>query len=179
LTDSAKSTARLSRDVRITKMDIEHLVAVQRIEESVFKDPWPASAFIEVLALTPFVWVALADGAVAGYLITQWVMDEVHVLNVAVAKEMQRRGIAARLMRFIQMKARHSGMRDLFLEVRVSNSPAITLYQRFGFQALATRKKYYSDGEDALVMHCHLPDWTTERQTTEAADRESPLDNGR
>jgi [ribosomal protein S18]-alanine N-acetyltransferase len=142
--------------LRFSPMTTAHLPAVVAIEKSVFPDPWSTGAFVELMSLSDRVWVALSDERVVGYLVTQWILDEVHILNVAVSSDMQRRGVGAAMLRYLVDLATDKGMREMFLEVRVGNTAARTLYTRFGFSALAVRKKYYSDNEDALVMHCRL-----------------------
>jgi ribosomal-protein-alanine N-acetyltransferase len=145
-------------EIRIVPLTTEHLSAVMKIERAAFRDPWTATAFHEILGFSDKCWAAFASEELAGYLVTQWVLDEVHILNVAVASGMQRRGVAARLMEFLLSLSRRWGMRDLFLEVRVSNLAAISLYEGLGFHELALRPRYYPDGEDARVMHLHLPE---------------------
>jgi [ribosomal protein S18]-alanine N-acetyltransferase len=145
-------------DIRIVPFTTEHLTPVLRIEKTVFRDAWTASAFLEILSFSDKCWVVWAGDEIAAYLVTQWVLDEVHILNVAVNPEWQRKGIARRLLAFLLDLCRTQGMRDLYLEVRVSNSPAIFLYESFGFRELTIRRRYYPDGEDARVMHLHLRD---------------------
>jgi ribosomal-protein-alanine N-acetyltransferase len=136
-----------------------------KIEKSVFRDPWTMGSFVEIMSFSDECWVALADRQVAGYLVTQWVVDEIHILNVAVDGARHRQGIGIQLMNFILKRGASRGMRDVFLEVRVSNAPAIALYERLGFEQLTVRKRYYNDGEDAIVMHRRL----------EATEADEPL----
>jgi ribosomal-protein-alanine N-acetyltransferase len=91
-------------------------------------------------------------GQVAGYTLFWHVADEVHLLNVAVAPEHRRRGHGRALMGDLVGYARANGAAKVFLEVRVSNVPAIALYEAFGFERLSVRRRYYDDGEDALDM---------------------------
>jgi ribosomal-protein-alanine N-acetyltransferase len=73
-------------------------------------------------------------------------------------------------MEFLLDRARERGMHDLFLEVRVSNVAALALYRRFGFSVLTVRSRYYSDGEDANLLHCVLPEMDdAAEETPEAA----------
>jgi ribosomal-protein-alanine acetyltransferase len=166
-------------EIDIVKMSATHLAPVVVIESNIFRDPWTAESFIEILSLSPYCWVALMGQTVVGYLITQWVLDEVHILNVGVAADMQRKGIGARLMEDVLQRARTNGMRDVFLEVRVSNTAAISLYRRFGFEDVSIRKKYYGDGENALVMHCHLTDVDEGPDFSGADETETDLENSR
>lgn len=134
-------------------MTMDHLPAVTAIELAVFPDPWTYESFLEVNSMTDKCWVAVQAERVVGYLITQWVSDEIHVLNVAVSPDRQRQGIGATLLNFLLDSGEQQGMRDVYLEVRLSNQAAQALYVEHGFARLAVRRRYYRDGEDALVMH--------------------------
>ena len=135
----------------------EHLPEVLKIEKASFGDPWPESAFRDLMIQFRTNWVALQDDRVAGYLVSQWVLDEIHILNIAVAKRDQRAGVASRILEFLIAAGTKRTMRDLFLEVRESNLAAQKLYEKFGFTLLSTRKAYYPDGESALILHKRIP----------------------
>ncbi|HEY3294450.1 MAG TPA: ribosomal protein S18-alanine N-acetyltransferase [bacterium] len=145
-------------DITLVTLTPDHFAAILKIEKAVYKDPWSAASFLEIMSFSPNNWVAMVDGHVVGYIITQWVIDEIHILNVAVAEEMHRKGVGSKLLSYLVAEGQKQGMRDMFLEVRVTNTPAQALYERFGFKPLSVRKKYYGDGEDALVMHCAMPE---------------------
>jgi ribosomal-protein-alanine N-acetyltransferase len=99
------------------------------------------------------IWVASLDGEVIAFLIAWHVADELHVLNVATALHMRRRGVATAIMNEAIAYARQSRVRIVLLEVRRSNRAAIRLYRTLGFSAMGLRPKYYSnDGEDAVEM---------------------------
>lgn len=89
---------------------------------------------------------------VVGYALFWHVADEVHLLNVAVAPAHRRQGLGRALVEELVRYAREHAAAKIFLEVRVSNAPAIQLYEAFGFERLDVRKRYYADGEDALDM---------------------------
>ncbi|MBU1985293.1 ribosomal protein S18-alanine N-acetyltransferase [bacterium] len=142
--------------IRITRMTVDHLPAIVEIEKAVFPDPWSYESFVEAISLSEKCWIAQKGPTVIGYLITQWVMDEIHILNVAVSPDRQRQGVGAALLEYLLDIARQSGMRDVYLEVRMSNQAAQALYTKYAFAQLAVRKRYYRDGEDARVMHRSL-----------------------
>ncbi len=144
-------------NLKIVKFATEHVAEVAAIEAASYRDPWSESSFHDVLILADTSWVAMMDGTVAGFLITQWVLDEIHVLNIAVKQEFRQQGVAAKLLTMLFDLSIQRGMREVFLEVRVSNTAAQSLYQKFGFSVLATRKGYYPDGEDANIMYRSLP----------------------
>jgi len=161
----------VTSDIEIVPMTVSHVPEASRIEKAVFPDPWSPTAFLEILSLSDKNWIVRRSGRLVAYLLTQWVADEVHILNLAVAPRVQRQGIAARLLAFLVERAAHENMQDMFLEVRASNVAARSLYERFGFRELAVRKRYYRDGEDAVVMHCPVKVAPTE--TGDAAEGET------
>jgi ribosomal-protein-alanine N-acetyltransferase len=83
------------------------------------------------------------------YSITDGVLD---IEDIVVDKEQRRAGIGSSLLKKVFEEAQTDGVKRVMLEVRESNLPAINLYRKFGFKDLSTRKKYYQDGENALVM---------------------------
>jgi len=153
VTDSVKSEP----PIELAYLNADHLPYVTRLERESFTDPWPESAFRDLMVQSRTSWVALRAGEVAGYLVTQWVLDEIHILNIAVAGALQRGGIASFLLDFLIDTGAREGMHDLYLEVRASNDSAKALYAKFGFQQLSSRRAYYADGEDALVLHRRIP----------------------
>jgi ribosomal-protein-alanine N-acetyltransferase len=86
-----------------------------------------------------------------GYLICSRYADDWHIMNIAVDPSARRRGLGTALLE--ELFARTGRERAYTLEVRTTNGPAISLYERFGFRAAGVRKRYYQDtGEDALIM---------------------------
>ena len=100
-----------------------------------------------------FWLVAVEDGRVAGYIGSQTVMDETDMMNVAVHPDFRRKGIAETLVNTLVAQLKTKGSRCLTLEVRASNTPAITLYEKLGFSEIGRRKNYYRNPrEDALIL---------------------------
>lgn len=90
---------------------------------------------------------------IIGFFIFYNVIDEMHILDITVAKEMQSKGIGGLMLNYVLKKYGSLNMKYFFLEVRVSNKPAISLYKKWGFKVFMLRKNYYDDnGEDALCM---------------------------
>jgi ribosomal-protein-alanine N-acetyltransferase len=88
-----------------------------------------------------------------GYLIISRYVDAWHVMNVAVADSYRRRGIASALLERLFAVTESDPQRGYTLEVRVSNTGAIRLYEQLGFEARGIRRGYYTDNrEDALIM---------------------------
>lgn len=104
--------------------------------------------------------VAEVDGQVVGYIMCRVERSlfglgplKGHVISIAVLPEYRRRGIATAMLKtaLARMRERY-GARECYLEVRVSNHPAISLYRKLGFRKTRVIPKYYGDGEDAFVM---------------------------
>ena len=134
-------------------MEKEDLDRVLEIENTSFSDPWPREAFLEELK-NPFAFqfVMVRNGRLAGYSMSWVVLDEGHLMNIAVAPDFRGLGLGRLLLKFTLEQIAARGARVVFLEVRITNQPALNLYRSAGFQALMTRKGYYSDGTDAVVM---------------------------
>lgn len=133
----------------------EHLDQVLAIERS-FAAPWTREMFLQELRAQQDVsesLVAMRDGEVVGYVLSWFVADEIHIVNLAVALSWRRRRIGTRLMQEICARGLRRGLVMATLEVRVRNEPAIRLYETLGFRQVAIRRNYYADnGEDAIVM---------------------------
>lgn len=133
---------------------VEDVPAVASLEAAVFPDPWPPHLYLqEVGQPLRFQRVAAHEmGGLVAYLFACWQVDELHVLKVASHPLYQQRGLATALLAEAFDEARRARGRGLILEVRPSNRNALRLYRHLGYQALGRRPRYYSDGEDALVM---------------------------
>jgi [ribosomal protein S18]-alanine N-acetyltransferase len=92
------------------------------------------------------------SGKLLGYTLFWHVVDELHLLNVAVAVDARRRGIGRALLEDLFAYAREHDAHRILLEVRASNAAAIALYESLGFTRFNVRERYYADGEDAVEM---------------------------
>ncbi|MHB8531628.1 MAG: ribosomal protein S18-alanine N-acetyltransferase [Solirubrobacteraceae bacterium] len=139
--------------VEIRPLGYPDLPQVIAIERRVFPTPWSLAMFVLELSKQSGVCLAaLCENRLAGYLICSRYDTVWHVMNVAVDLERQRQGIASALLSELYERV-GDGRARFTLEVRRSNAVAIHLYEREGFRAAGTRKRYYQDnGEDALVM---------------------------
>jgi len=146
------------RSYTLRPMQADHLDRICRIEQASFSNPWPRESFLgDLRSSHARCTVALAGKLVIGYAIGWFVLDELHVLNLAVDPENRRQGIGGRLLRDLLDAAAQKGCRYCALELRESNRQARRLYQEYGFKPLAQRKKYYRHPtEDALVMWLDL-----------------------
>ncbi|HET6949813.1 MAG TPA: ribosomal protein S18-alanine N-acetyltransferase [Acidimicrobiales bacterium] len=142
-------------EVRITPMRRRHLRSVLRIEQQVYPRPWTFGLFLSEIGqrASRLYVVARVGGEVVGYAGLFRAVDDGHITTVAVDPAWHRHGIATRMLLALARGAIDRGCVNLTLEVRMSNSGAQALYQRFGFVPAGVRKGYYPEtGEDALVM---------------------------
>jgi len=138
----------------IRKMSQNDLDAVNAIEMQAFQDPWSKQDFINELESNPYscIYVKEINGEVVAYVDLWIAYENAEIANIAVKKEFLHQGIASELMQYCLQKIQQSKCENFTLEVRVSNMNAIKLYEKFGFQTVSKRKKYYADGEDAYLM---------------------------
>lgn len=138
----------------ITEMNASHVPQVAALEKICFADPWSEMSIAsELQSLWSFWLVALEEDRVVGYVGSQSSIDEADIMNVAVHPDFRRRGVAEALIIRLVSDLKERGIRALLLEVRVSNTPAITLYEKLGFSQVGRRKNYYHNPkEDALIL---------------------------
>ena len=142
----------------MTAADVD---AVCAIEEATFARPWSRASIENELTNSCARYVVLRrSGETVGYAGMWLVIDEAHVTNVAIRKDLRGQGLGEKLMRALILLAADSGMIWMTLEVRRSNAAAQGLYRKLGFVDVGWRKRYYEDnGEDALLMGLeHLPE---------------------
>lgn len=141
--------------LKIRKMTEQDLSQVAEIAAAVFTNPWSRQGFAEALPMenTCFL-LAVEDTTVLGYCGVYMAVDEGEIINVAVSPKFQRKGIADKLLSALIKEGTKNGVSRFFLEVRVSNTAAIRLYEKHGFQIQGIRKDFYKEiHEDAYVMN--------------------------
>lgn len=126
-----------------------------QIELAAFSDPWPASAFTDLLG-APHARIRVAideRDALVGYCVLLSAADEGEIANIAVVPDVRRRGVAGQLLDDALHAAEQSGVRAVYLEVRTSNEAARSLYASRAFMPVGRRRAYYRNPlEDALVL---------------------------
>ncbi len=128
------------------------LADILSIEKKVFKHPWSKEQLSWELNSQPVTenYVMIARGNMIGYLFSHVVDDDVQILNIAIDIPFQHKGYGEQLLSYFLDQFNTDS--SIHLEVRKSNFPAINLYLKFGFHETGTRKGYYADGEDAIIM---------------------------
>ena len=123
------------------------------LEKICFSDPWNFDMVCETANHTNFYGVVCEEGGkVVGYAGAIFVFDSADIALVAVDPDYRRRGIAFDMLKKLESELFEKGVENLFLEVRVSNLSAQSLYLKFGFNPIGKREKYYENAEDAIVM---------------------------
>ncbi len=148
-------TNAASANASIRRMTAEDIPAVARLEQECFAEPWSENALAESLADANYVFfvAAFLDETVAGYVGAYLAADELSITNVAVTASYRRCGAANQLMKALDAFAKEKNLYGITLEVRVSNSAAIALYEKNGYEKSGIRKGFYSKPkEDALIM---------------------------
>lgn len=135
---------------RIEKQD---LAAIAALEQECFSHPWSEQALSLLCSDTAFGFVCMEGKVAAAYAGILTVLDEGQITNVATAPAYRQRGLAAKALGAVLQHARERALVSVTLEVRVSNAPAIALYEKYGFTVLGRRKGFYTlPTEDALIM---------------------------
>ena len=140
-------------DIIFDTLKEEYVSGIAQIEKQSFADPWSVAAFERELENSVAHYtVALHDGEVIAYGGLWHILNEGHITNIAVAPQYRRMGVGDKLVSQMLKSGRELGIDAFTLEVRVSNEKAQMLYKKHGFKYVGTRKKYYSDGEDAMIF---------------------------
>ena len=140
--------------MKYIKMLKEHAPQVAELEAACFNDPWSLRAF-ESEAENPLsLWMVAEDeGKIVGYIGSQSVLGQADIMNLAVNADYRRKGIGRELVLALVEELKKRDVTIAMLEVRVSNAPAISLYESLGFCKVGCRKNYYfHPKEDAYIM---------------------------
>ncbi len=139
--------------VRKSEMKADDAAYVAELEKICFSAPWSATVLEESAKNGTTFFIAEANGDIAGYIGIDTVLDEGYITNIAVFPEHRKKGIASALLAHTENFAKENKLSFITLEVRVSNSPAIKLYEKHGFETAGKRKNFYiNPTEDALIL---------------------------
>ena len=139
--------------MHIIPMTATHTAALAEIERECFAAPWSETALAEELENPHAVFRVATDGErVLGYVGMHHIADEGYIANVAVSPDARRQGVARTLLAELEQYGRTHGLYRLTLEVRVSNVPAIALYEGAGYVPDGVRPRFYAHPtEDAAI----------------------------
>lgn len=139
----------------MAETDLDEILA---IENDSFPLPWNRDHFLDELkSAYAFPLVAIVpEQRIAGYICPRLLLDEGHILDIAVHRDFRGRGVGRLLVERVLRECREGGAEVVTLEVRPSNEAAIALYRRLGFVETGRRRRYYENGEDAILMEYHF-----------------------
>ncbi len=163
LDKAGESLLQTPEPKRVGQNDIEVVFGLDRcdvlrvceIERLSFTDPWTEISFEDIAdKKTNCIFVkAILNGDIVGFGCMYTVLDEAQIMNIAVAPDVRRMGVASKLMDVIISEAKARCASVIMLEVRESNQGAIGLYSKFGFEKVGVRKNYYRNPtENAILM---------------------------
>ncbi|MBX9872973.1 MAG: ribosomal protein S18-alanine N-acetyltransferase [Burkholderiaceae bacterium] len=147
-------------EARLEPLEAMRLEQVLQVEQRAYPHPWTRGNFRDALKSGYHARVLLAGEELLGYYVAMQGVDEVHLLNITVSPDYQRQGWGRVMLDALAIWARGLGAQWLWLEVRVSNTRAIAIYEAHGYRRVGLRKNYYPAGqgqrEDAVVMSLRL-----------------------
>jgi len=144
----------IMNEITICPMTVDDLDQILAIERASFPTPWLRQHFLDEL-YSPHAFPMSAfdgEGRLVGFICPMLLLDEGHIMDVAVDPGCRGMGVGRLLVQQVLDDCRYRGASFVSLEVRVSNITAISLYKGMGFVEAGLRKRYYKDGEDALMM---------------------------
>lgn len=154
LLSAADGSVSEMRILPVTPALLEQIAALERVS---FAHPWSANALALLCGETAFGYACLVDDEVVAYGGMLTVLDEGQVTNIATHPAHRRCGYGAAIVAAMLEEARRRELAFVTLEVRESNLPAIALYQKFGFETVGRRPRFYTEPvETALIMQCDL-----------------------
>lgn len=148
----------MTHKIEFRLMQADDLDQVVALEQKAFSHPWTRKLYVDALSSYE-CWMMLVDNQHVGHGVISQVLDEAHLLNIAIAVEQQGKGLGLQLLEYLMRRSSERGCVECFLELRESNQSAYRLYERFGFNEIGRRRDYYpavGGHEDALVMVCTL-----------------------
>jgi ribosomal-protein-alanine N-acetyltransferase len=147
-------------EARLEPLEAARLEQVLQIEQRAYPHPWTRGNFLDALKSGYHARALLAGEELLGYYVAMQGVDEVHLLNITVSPDYQHQGWGRIMLDALALWARGLGAQWLWLEVRVSNTRAIAIYETHGYRRVGLRKNYYPAGsgrrEDAVVMSLRL-----------------------
>ena len=137
----------------VCAMEREHIKEIAKLEKICFSAPWSEDFILEAYKNGTRFFVAVENGRVIGYIGISCILDEGYIANIAVYPNARKKGVGTALLERVFSLARDEGLSFVSLEVRVSNTTAISLYEKLGFKQEGRRPNFYREpDEDALIL---------------------------
>ena len=133
----------------LTKQDVDLITELYRTD---FADGWSKEQLLSAFNTDRFLAIGAFDGQLIGVITLSVSFEDADLEGIVVKSEFRKGGVASKLFSLAQKALKERGVNRLLLEVREGNIPAISFYNKQGFNKISIRKNYYSDGENALVM---------------------------
>lgn len=141
----------------VEKYSLDDLHGIAEIEKECFEKPWSYESFcMEYADKHKFYFVAKCDGKVIGYGGYAHILDEGHIMNIAVTASHRGKGVAKAIVAKMIGSARENGIGAITLEVNDANKPAISLYEKMGFEFSGLRPHYYGWEKPARIYWLYL-----------------------
>ena len=139
-------------DIKVLSATTDDIPYIAHIEKECFSTPWSENAISESISAGTCFYVAQFNNSIVGYMGLSKIVGEGYVTNVAVLPEYRKRGIGKKILEYVINDSKDE-LEFISLEVRVSNNAAISLYEKFGFERVGLRKRFYENPqEDAIIM---------------------------
>ena len=141
-------------EVKISKMSIKDLNTIKNILEDEFDDFWNYEILkSELESNNSYFFVAKnISGEIVGFAGIKIILDEADIMNIVIKKDFRNNGIGSLLLDYLISYSKSINLKTITLEVNEINIPAIKLYEKFDFEKLGIRKKYYNGKNDAIIM---------------------------
>ena len=149
------TTKRINTSFRgFTIRDINPVLTIERLA---YDSPWSQAKFADSLNNPKtLAYLLTIDEQVLGYFVATHSPDSVDLLNICIHPEYQHQGLGTQLFDYLIQQLQTLSLNTIFIEVRASNKSTLLFYQKLGFKAIDSRKKYYSNGEDAKILRLQI-----------------------
>ena len=149
------TTKRINTSFRgFTIRDINPVLTIERLA---YDSPWSQAKFADSLNNPKtLAYLLTIDEQVLGYFVATHSPDSVDLLNICIHPEYQHQGLGTQLFDYLIQQLQTLSLNTIFIEVRASNKSTLLFYQKLGFKVIDSRKKYYSNGEDAKILRLQI-----------------------
>ncbi|WP_326717810.1 ribosomal protein S18-alanine N-acetyltransferase [Vagococcus jeotgali] len=149
------------KEVTVERAKVSDILSLQKILKEVYagKSPWSTTVFWVELSKKKYgcYLKAIYQDEIIGFAGIRVEVEDAHITNIAVSTKYQSKAVGRLLLDQLKLEAKELDCYSMSLEVRASNSKAISMYKKYGFKQMAIKKEYYKDGkEDAVEMFMRI-----------------------